>query len=570
MSAKPQPSQFGAAYRSFDRGLVACIDDIKNKLTKACDGIENRLVKVEDAVVQYVQGIKALTARDLDFASEIVTKEMRTKVLMSQWASSFIAGSRNASLDPIAYGFARFAFTICSCFDAVSAEYFRESNIHILMHSLMSFDSELVSGPATMALMHLSLHHDLRPDIVRIQALPTILKCLVNSNSQVVMTQACKLCASLALHDSNKSEIAGSGCFNVLLDLAGGMHKIVSKNTQRAAAAAVVNIIHRNNANRLLAVELEGVKAMLNGIRLSSNEYIILQGLRGLCNIAYHDKFCGSSILSAGGDKVIVDILESGDILRQPETVVTCLSCLTNCCITEATQAHIGSSGGAVAAAIRIIQHGREPRVVKAAAALLAVLLHNNTGNKARCAAGGAIGVILKQIIEYSKFKDDAHIECFEALCAAMASMMLYTTNHEKMRNLNGLPEMAKICKKSGQKRIVAAVAQVIVALTPSPDALYRYHIDEISVDIETYDGAAVLKKARIFAFGDDVGAPEWLELALLFLSMTDAELKLQMPWNKDEFVDKYTWFREFSTVVRQDSEISRFNGSKGLLFSIY
>jgi hypothetical protein len=567
---KPEQSALGKAYRAFDRGLVACVDTIKTNLIEALDKIDDRIDKVEDAVITYVQGIKATTTKDLDFASGVVTREMRNKVLISQWVASFLAGSRDVSLDPIAYSFARFAFTICACYDAVSGDYFVSTNIHVLMLSLMKFDSELISGPATMALMHLSLHNEMRPELIRIQLLPSLLKVLVNSNSQIILTQAAKLCASLALHDECKSELAGSGCFHILLDLTGGMHKIANKNTQRAAASAAVNIIHNNNANRLLAVELTGIKAFLNAIRMSSNEYIIMQGLRGLCNIAFFNKFTGTQILAAGGDSVIVDILESGDILRQPDTAVVALACLTNICTTEAAQSHVGSSGGAVTSAIRICEYGREPRTVAAAARFLCATVYRNTGNKARCAASGAIKVLMKKIIKHSQYKDDENLHCFEVLCYALASILLYPTNHELMKDIKALPEVVNLCKKSGQKRVVAAASMVITALVPSPDDLYRFHQDEIPVECEECDVGAVLRKARVFAFGDDVGAPQWCELALSYLTMTDNELKMQQAWTKEEFKDREIYFREYNTSIRADSEVAKFNGAKGLIFSIY
>ena len=80
--------------------------------------------------------------------------------------------------------------------------------------------------------------------------LPIILELLVNNNSQPILTQVCKLCASLALHPPNKAHMASSGCFHALLDLTGGAHKIVNKHTQKAAATAVVNIIYGADANR--------------------------------------------------------------------------------------------------------------------------------------------------------------------------------------------------------------------------------------------------------------------------------------------------------------------------------
>ena len=120
---KKENKQLTKAYRSFDRGLNACVNETKRKLESACDSVQERITKVESSVIKYVQGVRSLCDRDLTFASEIVTKEMRNKVLMSQWACSFLAGSRDVTLDSITYGFTRFAFTICMCYDNVTSQY---------------------------------------------------------------------------------------------------------------------------------------------------------------------------------------------------------------------------------------------------------------------------------------------------------------------------------------------------------------------------------------------------------------------------------------------------------------
>ena len=111
----PPPNAQGRAFRAFDRGLSDFLEKQRSRIMTALEGVETRIDTVEDQIVTYVQGLKRNTDRDLDFANELVTKELRSKVLMSQWTNSFLSGSTTAAMDPFTYGFARFALHCCLC-----------------------------------------------------------------------------------------------------------------------------------------------------------------------------------------------------------------------------------------------------------------------------------------------------------------------------------------------------------------------------------------------------------------------------------------------------------------------
>ena len=272
-----------------------------------------------------------------------------------------------------------------------------------------------------------------------------------------------------------------------------------------------------------------------------------------------------------GCDVMLLDILQSTDILRMPDTAETSLACLANICTTEANRSHIGSSQSCVESALRICKNARESRVVTAAANLIAAILYKNTGNKARVAAQKGIHILFERFKKHSQFKDDDNLLCFEKICVCLSSLMLYHSNHEILRDLHGIPQMVDLCKKSNQPRVVAAVSMILTAVIPSPDTLYRLHVDDLLHDTEKFDVMAVLKKGRVFGFGEhDGGAPEWLELALLYLGMIDDELKSQPPWVKQEYGDSQSFYREYDTTIRADSNVGRFKGSRGLIFSIY
>jgi hypothetical protein len=185
--------------------------------------------------------------------------------------------------------------------------------------------------------------------------LPALLKLFVNSTSQLILTQASKLCASLALHPPNKAHLVNSGVLHALLDLTGGAHKVVNKYTQLAAATAVANCIYGSDTNRSLVVELEGVRPIMNAIRLTSDDDIILQCVKAIANITYCNGFTAGKFLNVGAETVLVEVLQSADIYRLQSLVHACLAALANFCFSEAAQAHI-ASGGAIDCAVTVVK----------------------------------------------------------------------------------------------------------------------------------------------------------------------------------------------------------------------
>jgi hypothetical protein len=220
-------------------------------------------------------------------------------------------------------------------------------------------ESELVIGPALMALCHISLYPELRSQIVAAGSLPPMLKLLVHHDSKLILAQATKLCASLSLEPSNKSLISQSGCMHAMFDLILGVHQDVDRHIQYYAVCGLVNVMYKSDANRLLAVELNGIKPLLTILRSTSDDQIIIHAIRALANISYGNGYTANCILVAGGGEVLVEILESGDIVRQPLTAHAVLAAFSNICNSDVNQSHIGSITGLVEAAVRICEHAR-------------------------------------------------------------------------------------------------------------------------------------------------------------------------------------------------------------------
>lgn len=75
----------------------------------------------------------------------------------------------------------------------------------------------------------------------------------------------------------------------------------------------------------------------------------------------------------------------------------------------------------------------RHAYVSAEAATLLFAIMWRNTANKAKVAAKGTCAALVKRIIRHWNMADEESIHCVERLCIALASLLLYKANHEKM-----------------------------------------------------------------------------------------------------------------------------------------
>ena len=563
--------RFGQAFRMFERGMGDMLNHERNKLSEACDKVDAKIKHAEKKVFRAILKQRELCEADLELADRLVRKELRSKIITSQWTNSFLAVSDDEYLDPVSFSFARFAMNMCLCYADVSAEYILQSKSHILLVGLMTFESELVVGPATMATMHISLYPLVKPELILAGVLPALLNIFIKTESQPILTQACKLCGSLALHEGSKTQLVNSGVLHALLDLTGGAHKIVNKHTQYAASVAVVNIIYNSDTNRGLLVDLEGITPLMGAIRLSSDNDIILQCMKSICNIVYCNGFTAGKFLNVGADQAIVEILEGTDITRNPSMVHVCLACLANFCNSEATQSHIASSG-AVACAVLAAEHSNLPVIVAECGSFFYALSWNNIGNKTVLAANGCVEVLFHVLLRYAKDNSESAVKAFVKSGNALASLLLYQTNHERLYRINkatGLAKLVKIAKQTDNSEKLIALGKIIVMLTPSPEIILKNHIEECEIPVEREGCQPCLKKIKISGYGHGK-APEWLEKAMKYLVQTDFELSQEPHWEKNEYDDKLVNFKELWTDIHPDADIFEDVKVGSLLMSVY
>lgn len=500
---KPElPEWMKPLLKQVDKGFCAQFDRMSNNMNKAIETVEHKLKRCENRMMKFIKQTRDIAHADLTLAESLVNKELRFKTIMAQWTNKFLTQSNSKQLDALTWAFARYSMNICLCWNDIAPKHFIQAGVHKALANYIKFKSELVIGPAMMALVHISIHPDLKPAIVLADVLPTIIRLLVTSESKPILCQACKLLASLALHFPNKSLISNSGNLHGLLDLVLGNDKEINDAISLAALMGVVNSMQGHDANRMLIVDLNGIKPLLSTLQYTSNSDLILQCLRALANITYCNVFTAGTYLSLGGDRVVLTVLQTCNILTEDVIVHAAMASFANVCYGEATQSHIGASLGLIEAAVRVCEFAQHPYVVAEAAMLLLASMWRNQGNKARVNGYRGCEVLINRVVKHSQLVDDENLTCLEKCCLALSSLLLIVQARERFLVLGGLEKMVNICRQSTQQRIVAAISMVIVCLVPSPDDLLRFHDDEYPVPIEKINALPVLKKAKFAGFG--------------------------------------------------------------------
>lgn len=556
-------------FLKFDAGLMLLIDQVSGKLNKACDKVEKRLDKCERTILNYVDGAQKKLEDELDRAESIVKKKVRSSVIMSEWVSTFAARTDDQILDPITFAFSRFALNVSMCYDVVSPAYYISSRIHYLLISLLGFQSNIVIGPALLGLVHLSLLYEMKHEIVIAGSLPNILKLLVYNKSLTVLSLACKLTSSLAILEANKVQLTNAGCFHAVLDVIAGVNPEVNDVVKGYACSAVCNLLVGNDANRALTIELDAIRPIITLLQMSVNEAAILNAIKALGNIAYNNSYTATAVLRARGDVIAVTVLEASDMLRQVELTRAGLALLTNLSNGDMNQSHVGSTKGALAIALRVCEHARDPLSVANAASFIIAITYRNIANKARVGSSGVISPLLKRLIRYATREEEKYVLCLEKVCAAMASLLLYHPNHEKLYDIGGLEEVLRLGNTYSNKRLLQALAPIIAATVPNPAEYLKCHLDLTPVPAEVLGALPVLRRIKMFVYGRD-SVPEWLADAITTLSTPDEGLPALPVKDFKEYKERMYPFQELPSEVLPDFDVMNFPEGRGLIFSIY
>jgi len=251
------------------------------------------------------------------------------------------------------------------------------------------------------------------------------------------------------------------------------------------------------------------------------------------------------------------------------------LAAFANICNSDVNQAHVGSIQNLVEAAVRICDRARDTFLVTEVANFFLACVWNCTINKARVASRGGCAALVKRIKKHAMASSsEEDIRCTEKLCLALSSILLYSASHERMFVIGGLDEIVGLCRQLHEPRILQGLAKIVVAMTPPPEELLRLHKDDSKAPVERLDALTVLKKAKFGGYSDMQTVPEWLEKAILYLSMTDTSLRAlseqEQRWLKVEFVAKSEFCKELVVEVHPDATVQDNKDFRGLIFSIY
>lgn len=346
-------------FKNFDKGVNNTLESFRKTVNVSIQKVENRLKKCEKAIEIYLIQTKRNCEKDLSLAESLVNKELRSKVIMSQWTNKFLITSEQSTIDPITFAISRFGLNIALSSNDIPASYILETNIHKILINFISLPRYLIVGPSLMSLVHISLHSELKSFIVKEGCLSHLLKIMISSTSKPLLALSAKLCASLSIELTNKQAMAQTGCFHALFDLILGAHVDIDQMVQFNALCAIENCVVKSDSNRLLSVELNGIKPLLTCIQTTSNETNILHSIRILANISFVNGFTANSILVGGGGEILATILESIDITKQPAIVHAILTTYSNICFTEINQTHVGNIDGIIETIIRICEHSK-------------------------------------------------------------------------------------------------------------------------------------------------------------------------------------------------------------------
>lgn len=172
-----QNNFYKALFKKFDNKLIEVIQKQQKIMTVSVDRLETKLITCESSITARIINKSLSTERELKLADGLVYRELKNKIIISNWTAHFLSECDD-TLDPLTFAFARFCLSVAICYKDITVQYLIESNVHLQLVNYISFDSELVSGPALLALAHISIHYELKPLIVLAGALIGICRVL--------------------------------------------------------------------------------------------------------------------------------------------------------------------------------------------------------------------------------------------------------------------------------------------------------------------------------------------------------------------------------------------------------
>ena len=138
-----------------------------------------------------------------------------------------------------------------------------------------------------------------------------------------------------------------------------GTRREVDDSIQAAALAAVININHGSDSNRLLTLELNGLPPLITTITSSQSSLSILRGVMVLANLAYNNSFCANKIVKSGCHVFVLEILNISDISSEHDIIRACFTLFSNLCNNENSMSFLGSTKGLTERVMKICESSK-------------------------------------------------------------------------------------------------------------------------------------------------------------------------------------------------------------------
>jgi len=146
----------------FDKGCSAFFDREAKKFNFAISKVEKKIEKAEARMLEYCNKVNNIALTEIRMAETLINKELRFKTIMSQWTNCFLSQTDTENLDALSWGFSRFCLNIAMGWNEIPPRAIMQAGVHKSLCDLIKFKSELVIGPALLALVHISLHDELK------------------------------------------------------------------------------------------------------------------------------------------------------------------------------------------------------------------------------------------------------------------------------------------------------------------------------------------------------------------------------------------------------------------------
>lgn len=151
-SRPPQSAYLEAIFREIDKGMALQVMHTRRVLNQALDQLDARISSAEQNISNMYKTIVRNCDQELNLAEGmflfesslfswtrliivllcplvLVKKELRSKILMSQWTSAFLSDTSFQQLDPVTFAYARFSLNICLCYQDVDSQIFLQSKV---------------------------------------------------------------------------------------------------------------------------------------------------------------------------------------------------------------------------------------------------------------------------------------------------------------------------------------------------------------------------------------------------------------------------------------------------------